>query len=68
MEPFEQRVIDEKEELDEKIKALNRFIGGEVFTSLTATERSRLESQRFFMLQYTHVLGLRIDAFAKVVN
>lgn len=64
MELFQQRVVEEKASLDEKIALLVNFItSGVVFPALPFEERSRLKRQRFHMEQYSAVLGERIGAF-----
>lgn len=65
MKPFQQRVIDEKKSLDEKIEALVAFMGtrGGIYESLPEDEKARLRTQLRLMSDYSHVLGLRIAAF-----
>lgn len=63
MEPYQQRVIDEKRELDQKIEKLDTFIKGEVYIQLSLMERRRLDQQLFLMGQLSSVLGERIKAF-----
>ena len=47
MQPHQQRVVDEKRELDEKLSKLTAFISSEKFTSIVAdkAERVRLGCQ-----------------------
>lgn len=64
MQPHQQRVIDEKTELDTKASALSSFIGtSEVFNSLDGAEQERLREQCEVMWQYSEILGARIAAF-----
>lgn len=63
MLPHQQRVVDEKGDLDEKIEKLSRFIDGETFLTLDMAERTRLETQRIAMRTYSAILQERIDAF-----
>ena len=63
MQDFQQRVVDEKNDLDGKIERLDLFIPGEMFASLPTDERIRLRLQRVYMKQYSEVLGERIAAF-----
>jgi len=64
MLPHQQRVVDEKTELDTKAKALSQFIGNSpVFESLDTSEQERLKLQNDIMWQYSEVLGERISAF-----
>jgi hypothetical protein len=65
MAPHQQRVIDEKAELDDKLKKLQKFITGElaVYISLPDEEKQRLKEQFAYMNGYSAVLGDRIAAF-----
>ncbi len=63
LQPFQQRVVDEKAELDERLSKLGAFFDTAVFDSLDALEKQRMKSQHDFMSQYSRVLGERIDAF-----
>jgi uncharacterized protein len=64
--PHQQRVIDEKRELDEKLAKLSSFIDtpGSIFhRDLPDAERQRLYDQRAVMSHYSQILGERIAAF-----
>ena len=63
MAPHQQRVIDEKAALDEKLSKLNEFGRGEFFLTLPPEEQERLTRQSKIMDQYSVVLGERISAF-----
>lgn len=63
MQPHQQRVVEEKGELDIKRAALERFLGGQVFTTLDPNEQARLRLQLSAMNTYSEVLTLRIAAF-----
>lgn len=64
MQPHQQRVVDEKSALDEKITALSAFIEkSPVFKGLPPTEKSRLDRQLRFMGPYSEVLDERIANF-----
>lgn len=63
MQPHQQRVIDEKTELDGRLKKLNAFIDGEIFKGLPEDERTRLRKQVGYMKCYSYVLEERIAAF-----
>jgi hypothetical protein len=65
MLPHQQRVIDEKNELDIKTNALSEFIGeNPIFKTLDDAERTRLRKQLGFMQGYSSMLGERIAAFS----
>ena len=64
MQLHQQRVIDEKAELDEKLVKLGAFISSSsVFLSLPEDEQLRLKTQAMHMSSYSKVLGERIAAF-----
>lgn len=64
LQPHQQRVVDEKAELDTKATALSKFIGeGAVFATLDSAEQERLKEQCELMWQYSEILGARIAAF-----
>jgi len=66
MLPYQQRVVDEKAELDTKAKALSNFIGlNPAFESIDPEEQERMKEQCEIMWEYSEVLGKRIAAFAK---
>jgi hypothetical protein len=65
MLPHQQRVVDEKNELDVKAKALSNFIGNNpAFDGIDAEEQERMKEQCEIMWQYSEILGKRIAAFA----
>lgn len=64
MKPHEQRVIDEKIALDDKIYKLEAFIQTPVYASLDTDDRWLLIRQRYTMLSYSEILGGRIGRFA----
>ena len=63
--PHQQRVVDEKRELDEKIQKLTAFIYSEKFTSVVKDEDEsrRLLQQDELMRQYSRILYERIANF-----
>lgn len=66
MEDHEQRVIDEKKELDEKINNLLKFIDeNPMFKRLPEEEQHRLRLQSDLMIRYSGVLLDRINNFPK---
>lgn len=67
MEPYQERVIEEKKELDQKLLKLENFIfrsNGKWF-DVAEDERLRMVKQYGYMSDYSRVLGERIAAFAK---
>ena len=63
MLPHQQRVIDEKNELDRKLTALRIFIVGDLYHMLPADEKYRLFRQAQIMSDYSDILSERIAAF-----
>jgi hypothetical protein len=63
MQPYQQRVVDEKDELAKKLTALNLFIGGEIYNGLPEAERIRLAKQAEVMKDYLDILNDHIAAF-----
>ena len=63
MKPYQERVLEEKAELDEKLKKLLAFQGTEAFAATPADEQERLIRQSVAMDEYSVVLGERITAF-----
>lgn len=64
MKEYQERVIAEKNELDERAKKLSDFIGhSPVFDTLDPAEQERLKVQNDLMWQLSEVLGERIAAF-----
>ena len=63
--PHQQRVVDEKSELDGKIEKLVAFTRptNAIFQSLPDAECGRLLHQRWIMQEYSRVLAERIAAF-----
>lgn len=62
--PHQQRVIDEKRELDERLTKLGDFIDGNAFfATLPASEQMDLKSQRTVMQTYSCILSDRIARF-----
>lgn len=62
-QPHQQRVVNEKQELDDKTGKLGIFIKGDLFESLPEEDRTLLEAQYSLMRQYCTILGKRIARF-----
>jgi hypothetical protein len=63
MLPHQQRVVDEKSDLDAKLQRLKAFWDSPIFPTLPDAEKERLERQSNIMDEYSRVLGERIAAF-----
>jgi len=63
LETHQQRVVDEKNELDTKLSLLNGFLQTPFFETLDIEEQRRLGYQSDVMGKYLGILNERIDAF-----
>lgn len=63
MLPHQQRVLDEKAELDERLKKLSAFVITDAFNRLDSTDRELLLEQEDAMTTYSDVLTRRIKNF-----
>jgi hypothetical protein len=64
LEPHQQRVVDEKIELEDKFKKLDQFIlDNQIFQSLSEEDQELMKEQRAFMEGYLIVLEKRIARF-----
>lgn len=63
MQAYQERVVEEKNELDIKIEKLTTFLKGEAYDKLNPAEQGRMAKQLDIMRSYSDVLGDRIRAF-----
>lgn len=65
LQPHQQRVVVERDELQDKLTKLQAFTQSEKFTDVVKcqAERARLLKQQEIMLQYINVLNERISCF-----
>jgi hypothetical protein len=61
--PYQQRVVEERKSLSEKIIKLTAFIQGSIFQKLNVTDQLDLLLQRQYMKQYYEVLVRRTALF-----
>ena len=61
--PHQQRVIEEKSQLDARLEKLIQFLSSDTCHSLSFDERVRLKRQAEVMEMYSGILGARIAAF-----
>jgi len=65
MQEFQQRVVDEKAALDDKIGKLEAFTTSATpYRDLPVDEQKRLTRQRVVMQEYSNILGERIANFS----
>jgi len=65
MEAFVERMITEKDELQDKVTKLENFVNGEKFKELKGLEQVYLKEQLSFMRGYLSVLRQRINFYNK---
>lgn len=63
LQPHQQRVVEERAELEDKLGKLQAFITGERFAAVPDAEQGRLVLQHNIMNAYSLVLEMRIAAF-----
>ena len=63
LQPHEQRVVDERTDLIEKITKLHAFFKTEIFGNLQEEDQNLLEEQVQLMMNYSDVLLKRINRF-----
>lgn len=63
MQPYQQRVVDERAELEDKISKLAAFRKTDLHKSLDAVDRELLKQQFRAMMRYSNILGERIVRF-----
>lgn len=65
MEAFVERMITEKDELQDRATKLENFVNGEKFKELKGLEQVYLKEQLKFMRGYLSVLRQRINFYNK---
>jgi len=66
LEPYQQRVVKEQEDLHVKVQALNEFVAySDKFQELPPVEQELLKQQNEVMWEYWEILGKRIDLFTQ---
>ena len=61
--PYQQRVVDEADDLSDRLEKINTFIGGDLFKSLPIHEQHNLVTQAYVMGNYLQILKDRISSF-----
>lgn len=61
MQAYMKRVVEEKEQLDERIVKITAFLSTDIYKRLPADEQLRISQQRELMYQYSDVLGQRVE-------
>jgi hypothetical protein len=64
--PHQKRVVEEKRELDERKQKLEAFFDTATFAQLDDSEQGRLHAQHDVMVDYSRILGDRIEAFTSL--
>lgn len=63
IQPHQQRVLDEKEALDDKLTKLIAFFSTKIYDELTMQEQELLKLQSSYMQSYSNILAERIALF-----
>lgn len=63
MQPYQQRVVQEKKDLDDKCEKLDSFLASTPFDQISLAERNLLRTQLMVMALYSEVLDQRIALF-----
>lgn len=63
MQAYQERVVEEKRELDEKLAKLDTFANTEQYAALSVKEQTQMTRQLCIMHNYSKVLGDRMEAF-----
>ena len=63
MKDWQERVVEERKELAEKAKNLDRFLDSDTYDALDADERATLIVQAHAMMLYASALDVRIASF-----
>ena len=58
---FKERLVEEREQLAERLQKLTSFVGGEVYQGLQPADRALLDRQHQIMEDYLSVLDVRIS-------
>lgn len=60
MSDFKQRLIDEKQQLDERVEKLESFVASENFQKVEPVQMSLLKAQLLSMKTYSQILAERL--------
>lgn len=63
LQPHQQRIVEELEQLADRALKLGAFINSERFDSIDKMEQRRMLAQSVHMLGYLEVLQQRVNAF-----
>lgn len=63
IEPWKLRVIEERDDLEDKIMKLVKFMDTDKFDQLDGVDKELLRGQLTAMEEYANILQLRIDRF-----
>ena len=61
---YQDRLFNEKSELDKKIEKLSVFLGSEKFNCVDGDEQKMLRRQLSVMIEYSSILAHRISKFS----
>ena len=64
MEAWQERIIQERAQLDERLAKLNEFMGSEALLKLSSDEQQRLRYQHHYMTRYSDILAERVASWS----
>ena len=67
LQPYQQRVVEEKAELDKKLSRLEAFMNSISFIEIDAQDAHLLREQWRCMTDYSNCLSLRIERFSQEI-
>ena len=66
--PYQLRVLEERQELSDKLVKLEAFANSPTFRQLDSVEQGLLTTQAYYMSQYEEVLKERIQWFTNKIK
>lgn len=67
LQPYQQLVVEEKAELDDKCLQLRQFCMSDLYSSLSGEEKKDLLEQRQTMDRYSSILARRVNRFTQEI-
>lgn len=58
---FKERLVEEREQLSDRLQKLSNFIGGSIYQTLEPADQGLLDRQQQIMNEYLSVLDVRIS-------
>ena len=65
MQPYQERIVNERDELGIRIDKLQKFQVTQAYIDLNHVDRNLLQQQKMAMIEYHDILNQRINRFTK---